>query len=62
MAHFGSKLAMYINKACSFYFDKKAKRFKCDDQGLRYSSPSDQVQLRHISGQLTEFLLSLENV
>ncbi len=62
MPHFGWKLVMYIKKACSFYFYLKATRVQCDDQGLRYSSPRDQVQLRHISGQLTEFFLSLKNI
>jgi hypothetical protein len=43
---------MYIKKACSFFFDLGATSIQCDDQGLRYSCPSDQVQLCHISGQL----------
>ncbi len=34
---------------------------QCDDQGPRYSCPGDQVQLRHISGQLNEYFRSLEN-
>ncbi len=53
---------MYIKKACSFYFNLKAKRVQSDDQGLRYSSLSDQVQLRRISGQLSKFVLSLKNI
>jgi hypothetical protein len=57
-AHFCCKLMIYVKKACSFYFDVRATWTLCDDQGLRYSCPSDLVQLRHISRQLDGFFLS----
>ncbi len=42
---------MCIKKAFSFYFDLSATRILCDDQILRYSFPTGQVQLLYISGQ-----------
>jgi hypothetical protein len=40
-----------------FYFDLSEIKFPCDEQGLRYSFPGYQVQLRRISGQLNVFFL-----